>query len=149
MRLLTADWVNRRRTAASLTVPKRSSAISASMPDNIFQILLHFNPIIPFICRSGRPILGRMTEVRPGERHWPSAPTTTTVAAATDSVGEAWDALLGHLETRFRQCCDELRHYPTPIARCDDQLPKLIEQRDHARAELERMTATARTATSV
>jgi hypothetical protein len=63
-------------------------------------------------------------------------------------VGEAWDALLGHLETRFRQCCDELRHYPTPIARCDDQLPKLIEQRDHARAELERMTATARTATS-
>jgi hypothetical protein len=90
-----------------------------------------------------------MTEVRPGERHWPSAPTTTTVAAATDSVGEAWDALLGHLETRFRQCCDELRHYPTPIARCDDQLPKLIEQRDHARAELERMTATARTATSV
>lgn len=68
---------------------------------------------------------------------------------ATDSMSESWDALRRHLEARFRQCCEELRHYPTPIARCDDQLPKLIEQRDHARAELERMTATVRTATGV
>src|SRR5215467_9161879 len=67
--------------------------------------------------------------------------------AEPDSVGGVWAALRHHLEARFRQCCDELRHYPTPIARCDDQLPKLIEQRDHARAELERMTGIATTAT--
>jgi hypothetical protein len=72
---------------------------------------------------------------------------SATVVAATDSISEPWDALRCHLEARFRQRCDELRHYPTPIARCDDQLPKLIEQRDHARAELERMTAIATTGT--
>ena len=72
---------------------------------------------------------------------------STTVVAAAESISEPWDALRRHLEARFRQCCDELRHYPSPIARCDDQLPKLIEQRDHARAELERMTAVAATAT--
>lgn len=72
---------------------------------------------------------------------------STTVVAATDSISGPWDALRRHLEARFRQCCDELRNYPTPIARCDDQLPKIIEQRDHARAELERMTAIATAST--
>lgn len=63
-----------------------------------------------------------------------------------DTVDALWAALRRHLDSRFRQSCAELRHYPTPIARCDDQLPKLIEQRDHARAELERMTAIEETA---
>jgi len=52
-----------------------------------------------------------------------------------------WTDLKNHLAERFRQLSDELRHYPTPIARCDDQLPGLIEHRDHARRELERMSA--------
>jgi len=69
--------------------------------------------------------------------------------AEPDSVGGVWAALRHHLESRFRQSCEELRHYPTPIARCDDQLPKLIEQRDHARAELERMTAIGGAAAAV
>jgi hypothetical protein len=88
-----------------------------------------------------------MTEERLGGRRRQNAAMSTTVVAAAESISEPWDALRRHLEARFRQCCDELRHYPSPIARCDDQLPKLIEQRDHARAELERMTAVAATAT--
>ena len=56
-----------------------------------------------------------------------------------DAVASLWSELGAHLQARFRQLNLEMRHYPTPIARCDDQLPKLIEQRDHARAELTRM----------
>ena len=33
------------------------------------------------------------------------------------------------LEDRFAAICDEIRHYPTPIARCDEQLSALIEER--------------------
>ena len=88
-----------------------------------------------------------MTEQRPGGRDRQSGAMSPTVVAAAESISEPWDALRRHLEARFRQCCDELRHYPSPIAHCDDQLPKLIEQRDHARAELERMTAIATMAT--
>jgi hypothetical protein len=63
-------------------------------------------------------------------------PTTDSDQSAT-----IWTDLKTHLTERFRQLNSEIRHYPTPIARCDDQLPKLIEQRDHARGELERMSA--------
>lgn len=59
-----------------------------------------------------------------------------------DSPASLWTELEAYLQARFRQLNLEIRHYPTPIARCDDQLPKLIEQRDHARAELERMRET-------
>lgn len=62
-------------------------------------------------------------------------------SAEARSVAAIWAALEAHLADRFRQLNAEIRHYPTPIARCDDQLPKLIEQRDHARSELERMKA--------
>ena len=36
---------------------------------------------------------------------------------------------------------DELHHYPGPIARCDEQLPKLIEQRSAVRGELAEMNS--------
>jgi hypothetical protein len=49
--------------------------------------------------------------------------------------------LRDHVEARFRQASDEVRGYPTPIARCDEQLPALIEQRDRARLERERALA--------
>jgi hypothetical protein len=62
-------------------------------------------------------------------------------AADFESAPTIWIALRNHLAERFGQLNSEIRHYPTPIARCDDQLPKLIEQRDHARRELERMRA--------
>ncbi len=58
-----------------------------------------------------------------------------------ESIAALWAELKEHLEARFRELNDEIRHYPTPIARCDDQLTKLIEQRDHARAKLERADA--------
>jgi hypothetical protein len=63
-------------------------------------------------------------------------------ASEIESIPSLWAALRDHLQERFRELSLEIRHYPTPIARCDDQLPKLIEQRDHARTELERMRST-------
>jgi hypothetical protein len=66
-------------------------------------------------------------------------PMTDRPAPDSDSAPTIWLLLRSHLAERFGQLNSEIRHYPTPIARCDDQLPKLIEQRDHARGELERM----------
>jgi len=40
--------------------------------------------------------------------------------------------LRDHLARKARELNDEVRRYPTPIARCDDQLPKLLEQRARA-----------------
>jgi hypothetical protein len=34
-----------------------------------------------------------------------------------------------HLEQRIAELSEEIRHYPTPIARCDEQLSALIEER--------------------
>ncbi len=62
-------------------------------------------------------------------------------APEIDFIASLWTELREHLQERFRQLNLEIRHYPTPIAHCDDQLPKLIEQRDHARTELERVGA--------
>ena len=36
---------------------------------------------------------------------------------------------LRELERRLDAVCDEIRRYPTPIARCDEQLTALIEER--------------------
>jgi chorismate mutase len=36
---------------------------------------------------------------------------------------------LRHLATRIREINDEVAHYPRPIARCDVQLSKLLEER--------------------
>ncbi|HEX7466267.1 MAG TPA: hypothetical protein VF348_11510 [Usitatibacter sp.] len=49
-----------------------------------------------------------------------------------ESIMEAWTALMGELEARKRELGEAVRAYPTPIARCDDQLPKAIAQRDAA-----------------
>ncbi len=49
-----------------------------------------------------------------------------------DDVDDAWAALRECLETRSREWHDELRTYPTPIARCDEQLTRVIEERDAA-----------------
>lgn len=35
------------------------------------------------------------------------------------------------LDTRIAGLSDEIRHYPTPIARCDEQLSALLEERSH------------------
>jgi len=46
-------------------------------------------------------------------------------------VGSALAALEALFELRARDACDEVSHYPTPIARCDVQLTQAIERRDH------------------
>ena len=51
----------------------------------------------------------------------------------------AWSELALGLTARFQALSDEMRAYPTPIARCDEQLTRLIEQRDAVRTELERI----------
>jgi len=33
------------------------------------------------------------------------------------------------LEKRLAELCEEIRNYPTPIARCDEQLAGLLEER--------------------
>jgi hypothetical protein len=40
------------------------------------------------------------------------------------------------LGKRIAELSEEIRHYPTPIARCDEQLTALIEERARLLAEL-------------
>jgi hypothetical protein len=40
------------------------------------------------------------------------------------------------LEKRIAQLSEEIRHYPGPIARCDEHLPALLEQRSRLIEEL-------------
>jgi hypothetical protein len=47
-----------------------------------------------------------------------------------------------YLEHLSRDLSEEVRHYPTPIARCDEQLTKLIEQRGQAFQLLDRVDKT-------
>ncbi|HEV8095215.1 MAG TPA: hypothetical protein VGP71_05755 [Burkholderiales bacterium] len=42
----------------------------------------------------------------------------------------------GSLERRLAELSEEIRHYPTPIARCDEQLADLLERRARVLAEL-------------
>ena len=42
------------------------------------------------------------------------------------------------LERRIAELSEEIRNYPTPIARCDQHLPALLEERAQLMAELER-----------
>jgi hypothetical protein len=44
------------------------------------------------------------------------------------------------LERRLAELSDEIRHYPTPIARCDLHLPALIEERADLLSRLEKLT---------
>jgi hypothetical protein len=46
-----------------------------------------------------------------------------------DAVADAWAMFRAHLDARIREINEEVAHYPTPIARCDEQLTKLLEQR--------------------
>ena len=48
---------------------------------------------------------------------------------------------LEELRARFAAVSDEIRHYPTPIARCDVQLTQLLEERTRLLALLEEAEA--------
>jgi len=41
-----------------------------------------------------------------------------------------------YLEERVDELSEEIRHYPTPIARCDLHLPALIEERSRLLEQL-------------
>jgi hypothetical protein len=41
------------------------------------------------------------------------------------------------LQRKIDQLSEEIRHYPTPIARCDLHLPALIEERAELMAKLD------------
>lgn len=43
------------------------------------------------------------------------------------------------LQRRLDELIDEVRRYPTPIARCDEQLPALLEQRAAVLEQLRRL----------
>jgi prefoldin subunit 5 len=45
------------------------------------------------------------------------------------------------LDAAIARLSDEIRHYPTPIARCDEQLTELVERRARLIAEKERVAA--------
>lgn len=53
-----------------------------------------------------------------------------------DTVERAWNDLVAALREQESRLSAEVRAYPTPIARCDDQLPKLLDQRRNAVAAL-------------
>lgn len=54
---------------------------------------------------------------------------------ATDPLPAA-RALVDALERRVAELAEEARTYPGPIARCDDQLPALLERRGRAQEAL-------------
>jgi hypothetical protein len=45
------------------------------------------------------------------------------------------------IEVLIAELSDEIRHYPTPIARCDEQLAELLERRARLLAAKERNAA--------
>jgi hypothetical protein len=42
------------------------------------------------------------------------------------------------LEKRIAEISEEIRHYPGPIARCDEHLPALLEERARLISQLEK-----------
>jgi regulator of replication initiation timing len=46
------------------------------------------------------------------------------------------DRLKNQIESRIDELSREIRAYPTPIARCDEQLPALLEERSALLLEL-------------
>ena len=59
----------------------------------------------------------------------------------TNAIAASWATLRTHLEAKTRELNAEVHSYPTPIARCDDQLPKLLEQRGRAVEQLKLVDA--------
>src|SRR2546421_928537 len=55
--------------------------------------------------------------------------STAPAAERTEDIAELWTMSRTHLAARARQINEEVAHCPTPIARCDVQLSKLLEER--------------------
>ena len=48
-----------------------------------------------------------------------------------------------YLERRIAQLSEEIRRYPGPIARCDEQLAALLEERSRLLSEFQRQGCSA------
>jgi hypothetical protein len=59
--------------------------------------------------------------------------------AGLTGVPALWSELQEHLERRVRRLNEEISRYPTPIARCDEQLAALLETRAALFGRLQRM----------
>jgi predicted component of type VI protein secretion system len=59
------------------------------------------------------------------------------------SIPALWSELRRHLERRVGQLNAEISHYPTPIARCDQHLAALLEQRSALHDRLQQMNELA------
>ena len=44
------------------------------------------------------------------------------------------------LEKRIAELSEEIRHYPGPIARCDEHLPALLEERARLMSQMEKQS---------
>lgn len=58
-----------------------------------------------------------------------------------NAIAATWATLRTHLEAKTRALNAEVHSYPSPIAHCDDQLPKLLEQRGRAVEQLKLVDA--------
>jgi hypothetical protein len=63
------------------------------------------------------------------------------LTGGNQSLHDVLAALEARLEQRFDELNDEIAHYPSPIARCDEQLTKLIEQRSECLGHLRAVRA--------
>ena len=52
--------------------------------------------------------------------------------------------MIAELNRRIAELSREIRAYPTPIARCDEQLPALIEERSRLLARLNELESAPR-----
>jgi hypothetical protein len=53
-----------------------------------------------------------------------------------ESGAALWERVKARLAHKLEALSEEVRAYPSPIARCDDQLPKLLDRRAAAQASL-------------
>ena len=47
------------------------------------------------------------------------------------------------IEKRITELSEEIRHYPGPIARCDEHLPALLEERARLMSQLQKQNCSA------
>jgi hypothetical protein len=48
--------------------------------------------------------------------------------------------MTAYVKRRLAELSEEIRHYPGPIARCDQHLPALLEERAQLLAQLEKQS---------
>ena len=61
--------------------------------------------------------------------------------------GEPWGRISAFLESERGRIHDEIRAYPTPIPRCDEQFNYLLEKRERLFQELARLDTASRSST--